>query len=116
MSDAATAPLAGGRHQRRLRNYLLDSHFQLKYSAYLVLIAIAISACLGIFLWRTSREVLAQSHKAVEQGEQVVARGREVVSESQKVSAVVHGRAAGGRGVEQMARRTAASSADAAST
>jgi nitrogen fixation/metabolism regulation signal transduction histidine kinase len=89
MAEAATAPLAGGRHQRRLRNYLLDSHFQLKYSAYLVLIAVVISACLGVFLWRTSREVLAQSQKTVEQGDQVVARGREVVAESQKVSAVV---------------------------
>jgi nitrogen fixation/metabolism regulation signal transduction histidine kinase len=89
MAEAATAPLAGGRHQRRFRNYLLDSHFQLKYSSYLVLIALVISVSLGAFLWRTSREVLAQSEKAVQQGEQVVARGREVVSESQKVSAVV---------------------------
>src|SRR5688572_15710345 len=90
MGEAATAAAAApGRHQRRLRNYLLDSHFQLKYSAYLVLIAVVISACLGVFLWRTSREVLAQSQKTVEQGDQVVARGREVVAESQKVSAVV---------------------------
>jgi nitrogen fixation/metabolism regulation signal transduction histidine kinase len=89
MAEAATAPIASGRHQRRFRNYLLDSHFQLKYSGYLVLIALVISACLGIFLWSTSRQVLAQSQKAVEQGEQVVARGREVVTESQKVSAVV---------------------------
>ena len=41
MADAATAPAqAGGRHQRRLRNYLLDTHFQLKYTGYLVAIAI----------------------------------------------------------------------------
>jgi methyl-accepting chemotaxis protein len=89
MAEAATAPLAGGRHQRRFRNYLIDSHFQLKYTSYLVLIAIVISASLGVFLWRTSREVLEQSRKAVGQGEQVVARGREVLAESQKVSAVV---------------------------
>ncbi len=54
-----------------------------------MLIALVISACLGIFLWSTSRQVLAQSQKAVEAGEQVVTRGREVVAESQKVSAVV---------------------------
>jgi nitrogen fixation/metabolism regulation signal transduction histidine kinase len=89
MAEAATAPLAGGRHQRRMRNYLLDAHFQLKYASYLVLIAVVISACLGVFLWRTSQAVLAQSQKTVEQGDQVVARGREVVAESQKVSAVV---------------------------
>lgn len=89
MAEAATAPIGSGRQQRRFRNYLLDSHFQLKYAGYLVLIALVISACLGVFLWSTSRQVLAQSQKAVEQGEQVVARGREVVAESQKVSAVV---------------------------
>ena len=66
MAEAATAPLAGGRHQRRLRNYLLDSHFQLKYASYLVGIAVAISVCLGIFLWRTSQEVLAQSGRALD--------------------------------------------------
>jgi nitrogen fixation/metabolism regulation signal transduction histidine kinase len=89
MAEAATAPLAGGRHQRRLRNYLLDSHFQLKYASYLVLIAVVISACLGVFLWRASQQTLAQSQKTVEQGGQLVARGKEVVAESQKVSAVV---------------------------
>ena len=34
---------AGGRHQRRLRNYLLDPPFQLKYSGYLVGIAVLLS-------------------------------------------------------------------------
>jgi nitrogen fixation/metabolism regulation signal transduction histidine kinase len=81
--------MAPGRHQRRLRNYLIDRHFQLKYSGYLVGIAVLLSLCLGTILWRTSQAVLAQSHKAVQQGEQVVARGREVLSESRKVSAVV---------------------------
>ena len=47
------------------------------------------SASLGAILWRTSREVLAQSHSTVNQGEQVVAVGRKVVDESRKVSAVV---------------------------
>jgi nitrogen fixation/metabolism regulation signal transduction histidine kinase len=90
MGDAAsTAAPAHGRHQRRLRNYLLDSHFQLKYTSYLVAIAVVLSAALGVILWRTSEAVIAQSKEAVNQGEQVVALGREVVGESQKVSAVV---------------------------
>ncbi len=78
-----------GRHQRRLRNYLLDAHFQLKYSGYLVGIALLFSACLGTLLWRTSVEVIEQSTQTVAQGEQVVSRGREVVEESRKVSEVV---------------------------
>jgi hypothetical protein len=90
MGEAATAPLpATGRHQRRFRNYLLDSHFQLKYTSYLVGIALLFSISLGLLIWRTSVAVIAQSHQAVHQGEQVVERGREVVSESQKVSEVV---------------------------
>lgn len=80
---------AGGRHQRRLRNYLLDPHFQVKYSAYLMLLAVVLSVGLGAILWRTSNKVIDQSWKAVRQGESVVARGKEVVAESRKVSAVV---------------------------
>jgi nitrogen fixation/metabolism regulation signal transduction histidine kinase len=83
-------PHASGRHQRRLRNYLLDSHFQLKYTGYLVGTAILLSVALGTLLWSVSREVIAQSHQTVKQGQETVQRGQEVVRESQKVSAVVH--------------------------
>jgi methyl-accepting chemotaxis protein len=90
MAEAAAAnPTAGGRHQRRLKNYLLDPHFQVKYTSYLVLIALALSVGLGSLIWRTSNSVIAESANAVRQGEEVVARGKEVVSESQKVSLVV---------------------------
>ncbi|MEP7053113.1 MAG: HAMP domain-containing protein [Pseudomonadota bacterium] len=90
MGEASTAPLpATGRHQRRLRNYLLDSHFQLKYTSYLVGIALLFSISLGLLIWRTSVAVITQSNEAVLQGQQVVTRGREVLTESQKVSEVV---------------------------
>jgi hypothetical protein len=79
-----------GRYQRRLRNYLLDSHFQLKYTGYLVGTAILLSLALGTLLWSVSREMIAQSHQTVRQGQETVSRGQEVVRESQKVSAVVH--------------------------
>lgn len=89
MGNGKVVGAGRGRQQRRLRNYLLDRHFQLKYSGYLVLSAAVLSVALGFILWRTSQAVITQSHEAVQQGEQVVARGREVVSESRKVSAVV---------------------------
>ncbi len=89
MAELIGSTFPSGRHQRRLRNYLLDPHFQLKYSGYLVGIALLLSVGLGSILWRTSRAVIAQSQAAMQQGEQVVARGREVLAESQKVSAVV---------------------------
>jgi nitrogen fixation/metabolism regulation signal transduction histidine kinase len=85
----SVTPGPAGRHQRRLKNYLLDTHFQFKYSGYLMLIAVVLSLGLGTMLWRTSNKVIDQSWKAVRQGEEVVARGKEVVAESQKVSAVV---------------------------
>ena len=89
MSEAATLAQRGGRRQRKLRNFLLDSHFQLKYTSYLVLIALALSVSLGAVLWRTSATMIAQSRQNVARGEQIVALGKEVVGESRKVSAVV---------------------------
>jgi len=86
----SASPHASGPYQRRLRNYLLDSHFQLKYTAYLVGTAILLSLALGTLLWSVSREMIAQSHQTVRQGQETVSRGQEVVRESQKVSAVVH--------------------------
>jgi nitrogen fixation/metabolism regulation signal transduction histidine kinase len=89
MGSVRTTSIPAGRGQRRFRNYLLDRHFQLKYSGFLVGIALLLSVCLGLVLWRTSQAVIAQSRRAVQQGEQVVARSREVVDESRKVSLVV---------------------------
>lgn len=85
-----------GRHQRSVKNYLLDPAFQLKYTSYLVAIAVALSVALGGLLWRTSGEVLAESRLSVKQGEETVRqgsetvrRGQDLVKESQKLSAVV---------------------------
>lgn len=89
MSHATTASTQGGRHQRKLRNYLLDAHFQLKYAGYLVGITLALSLLLGLILWKTSDAVIAQSRESVSVGQQVVERGRQVVTESKKVNAVV---------------------------
>jgi nitrogen fixation/metabolism regulation signal transduction histidine kinase len=77
------------RHQRRLRNFLLDKRFQLKYASYAAAVALVLSVSLGVVLYETSRTVIAQSQQTVRQGEQVVSRGREALEESRKVSAVV---------------------------
>ena len=90
-ASVSSAPLtAGGRHQRSVRNYLLDAHFQLKYTSFLVGIAVLLSLSLGTLLWSVSRKVIAESQQTVQQGQETVERGQEVVKESQKVSAVVH--------------------------
>lgn len=82
-------PQKTGRHQRSMKNLLLDKHFQLKYTAYLVAIAFVLSASLGVILFLTSGELVEQSARSAEQGTQIVDLGKEVVGESRKVSAVV---------------------------
>jgi hypothetical protein len=88
-STSLSAGPPTGRHQRKLRNYLLDAHFQLKYAGYLVGIAVILGSSLGIILWRTSDAVITQSRESVAVGKQVVERGRDLVKESKKVNAVV---------------------------
>lgn len=89
MPSSTAPPEATGRHQRSFRNYLLDAPFQLKYTGYLVAIAIILSVALGTLLWQTSDEVLVQSKTSVAQGSETVRRGKELVKTSQKLSAVV---------------------------
>jgi methyl-accepting chemotaxis protein len=71
-----------GRYKRSFRNLLIDSRFQLKYTGFLVLVAIVVSGLLGGFLYTTSREVLAESKRVVDESARVV-------EESRKVSDVV---------------------------
>ncbi len=59
------------RYKRSIKNYLIDSRFQLKYTSYIILIAVAISAVLGTFLYRTSNRVVQQGHKVVEESKKV---------------------------------------------
>ncbi len=70
------------RYKRSVKNYLIDSRFQLKYTGLILLVALVISSILGAVLWRTSQEVIAESDKLVEESKKVVA-------ESQKVSDIV---------------------------
>lgn len=91
VSSPSTAPsgMPSHRGQRRLRNFLLDSHFQLKYSGYLVGVAVFLSVTLGFFLWQTSRELITVSRSSVQLGEEIVERGRKLLAESEKVNSVV---------------------------
>jgi hypothetical protein len=60
-----------GKHQRSIRNYLLDAPFQLKYTSYLVGVALLISVVLGVFLWRTSGKVVEESNVVVDESKKV---------------------------------------------
>src|SRR5690606_40080031 len=81
---------ASGRHQRKLRNLLLDKKFQLKYAGYLLAIAAVLGGALGLVLWRASSQIIAQSARNAAQGQQIVDLGHEVVAESRKVRSEEH--------------------------
>lgn len=84
------------RFKRSAKNYLIDRHFQLKYTGFLVAIALVLSGVLGVALYATSSKVAEQSQRAVEQGRETVKqglatveRGKQVIVQSRKVSQVV---------------------------
>ena len=87
MSEASrsASPAPTGRHHRSARNYLLDTHFQLKYTGFLVGIALFLSIALGVIVWNTSRKVVEQSRSAVENGQETVERGQETVERGKQV-------------------------------
>jgi nitrogen fixation/metabolism regulation signal transduction histidine kinase len=81
MTTRAAAPEQTGSHKRSVRNYLLDSRFQLKYSGFLVVVAVVISGVMGSVLYQTTRAMVAESTKVVDES-------RKVSEESKKVSEV----------------------------
>jgi len=87
MSEApgsvTTQPAASGREQRRIRNFLLDRRFQLKYAGFLAAIALVVSLLLGAVLWFTSDKLIAQTREAVVQQKALVTQGQETVKRGQ---------------------------------
>jgi nitrogen fixation/metabolism regulation signal transduction histidine kinase len=67
----SASPVQRPRYKRSFRNYLIDSKFQLKYTGFILIAAVTISAFLGIFIWQTSGEVVQESQKVVEQSKKV---------------------------------------------
>lgn len=63
MSNATTT--RGDRAQRKLKNFLLDARFQLKFASYFVALTLVLSSLLGIFLYRTTNSLFDQMSAAV---------------------------------------------------
>ena len=59
-------PQGGGRQNRRLRNFLLDARFQLKFAMYFVAMTLVVAGLLGVFLARTTGSLFAQMNSAVD--------------------------------------------------
>jgi len=73
MSTSATAQAAPSppRYKRSIKNYLLDTRFQLKYTGMIIFVALAISGFLGGFLLHTSGAVVKQSEAVVQESKKV---------------------------------------------
>lgn len=82
MTTSAQPAAAAPKYKRSIKNYLLDARFQLKWTARIIFVAVGISGVMGVFLYRTSRQVTEQSQK-------VIAQGDALISESQKNSDLV---------------------------
>lgn len=54
-SAAPSAKPQGGPPKRRLRNYLLDTRFQLKYTGYVVVVTLLVAGTLGYLAYEQSR-------------------------------------------------------------
>jgi methyl-accepting chemotaxis protein len=96
MSDAAKPGPATMRHQRSAKNYLLDRNFQLKYTGYLMGVALLLSLIMGAIIYRTSSRVIEESRRTVvegretvKQGQETIKRGHELLNEKRKVDQVV---------------------------
>ncbi len=63
MTTTAATPEKTGRHQRSVKNYLIDSRFQLKYTGFIVGATLLLSIILGVFLYTTSNKVVDESKK-----------------------------------------------------
>ncbi len=55
-AKADSLPKAGGPPKRKLRNYLLDSRFQLKYTGMVVVVTVIVAAALGYVAYGYSRD------------------------------------------------------------
>jgi len=64
--------------RRRLRNFLLEPRFQLKFTAYIVAVSLLMASLLGTFLWQNTQALLSETEQAVEARSQAAISSREL--------------------------------------
>ncbi len=70
-TSSTAPPDQTGSYKRSVRNYLLDSRFQLKYSGFLVAVALVISGVLGTVVWSVTTAMVTESQKVIEESKKV---------------------------------------------
>jgi nitrogen fixation/metabolism regulation signal transduction histidine kinase len=76
MTTSAQTAGAPPKYKRSIKNYLLDARFQLKWTGFIIAVALAVSAIMGAFLYKTSADVTAESQKVIEQGKELIKESR----------------------------------------
>jgi len=71
MASSAKAP-SRPVHQRKVRTYLINPQFQLKYTGLLVGVVAAVMLSLGVVIWRSSEVASHNAEIAAEQAEQAL--------------------------------------------
>lgn len=76
-SPASAPPALGSQaHQRKLRNFLLEPRFQLKFTGYIVVMSLVLTVLLGAFLVSSARSLLQEAEAAVEARSRAVEASR----------------------------------------
>lgn len=70
--------VAAGPPKRKLRNFLLDARFQLKFTSYIVLLTVIVAALMGVFLWRTTDTLFRETEIAVEARSKAAEKSKEL--------------------------------------
>lgn len=89
MTTATQTPAAAP-PKRQLRNFLLDSRFQLKFTGYVVAVALAVAALLGAFLWTTARALAREAEAAVDARSRAAQVSRELSNTTLSAEVVKH--------------------------
>jgi nitrogen fixation/metabolism regulation signal transduction histidine kinase len=76
MTTSAQTAGAPPKYKRSIKNYLLDARVQLKWTGFIIAVALAVSAIMGAFLYKTSADVTAESQKVIEQGKELIKESR----------------------------------------
>src|SRR5690606_31923094 len=78
IQPSSAIPVTSAPPRRRLRNFLLEPRFQLKFTAYIVAVSLLMASLLGTFLWRNTQALLTETEQAVEARERAVVASREL--------------------------------------
>jgi HAMP domain-containing protein len=78
MSEAKPTPAGGGRQDRKVKNFLLDARFQLKFAGYFVAVTLVVTGLLGAYLVRTTDSLFAQMSSAVDARSKAAETSREL--------------------------------------